>query len=110
MKSYVYLTIAIAAEVVATSALKKTDQFTRLGPSLVVAVGSLTAFYFLTLVLDNIPVGVTYAIWSGLGIVFVTLASSVIYGQRPDLPAALGMALIIAGVVIMNVFSRSVVH
>jgi small multidrug resistance pump len=110
MKSYVYLTIAIAAEVVATSALKRTDQFTRLWPSLVVAAGYLTAFYFLTLVLNTIPVGVTYAIWSGLGIVFVTLAGTVVYGEVPDLPAAVGMALIIAVVVVMNLFSKSVVH
>jgi small multidrug resistance pump len=110
MKIYLYLTIAIAAEVVATTALKKTEQFTRLGPSLVVAIGYLTAFYFLTLVLETLPVGVTYAMWSGLGIVLVALASAVLYRQTPDLPAALGMGLIIVGVAIMNLFSKTVAH
>lgn len=108
--SYLYLTIAIVAEVVATSALKRTNQFTSLGPSVVVAVGYLTAFYFLTLVLDSLPIGVTYAMWSGLGIVFIALAGAVMYGQVPDLPAALGMGLIIAGVTIMNLFSKTVSH
>jgi small multidrug resistance pump len=104
------LTIAIAAEVIATTALKRTEQFTRLVPSLTVAIGYLVAFYFLTLVLDTISVGVTYAMWSGLGIVLVTLASAVLYGQIPDLAAIAGMILIVAGVVIMNLFSGSVSH
>jgi len=110
VKVYLYLTIAIAAEVVATSALKKTDQFTRLGWSMVVGVGYLVAFYFLTLVLDALPVGVTYAMWSGLGIVVVAMVSAVLYGQIPDPPAAIGMGLIIAGVAIMNLFCKTVGH
>lgn len=107
MKAYIYLAIAILAEVVATSALKTTGQFTRMWPSLLVVAGYVTSFYCLTFVLDTLPVGVTYAIWSGLGIMLVTAAGAVLYGQVPDLPAALGMGLIIAGVVIMNLFSTT---
>jgi len=110
MKAYLYLAVAIVAEVIATSALKKTAQFTRLWPTVIVGVGYLLAFYCLTNVLERIPVGVTYAIWSGLGIVLVTLASIVLYGQKPDFPAALGMAFIVAGVMIMNLFSKTVSH
>jgi len=110
LRAYLYLTIAIAAEVVATSALKRTEQFTRLLPSLTVAIGYLVAFYFLTLVLDSISVGVTYAMWSGLGIVLVTLAGVFLYGEVPDLAAVIGMSLIIVGVVVMNLFSNTVSH
>jgi small multidrug resistance pump len=98
------------AEVIATSTLKKTDQFTRLVPSLIVGAGYLTSFYCLTVVLSSMSVGVTYAIWSGLGIAFVTLVSAILYREVPDLPAITGMVLIIAGVALMNVFSRTVTH
>jgi len=108
--SYLYLTIAIIAEVIATSALKKSEQFTRLGPSLIVAIGYLVAFYFLTLVLRQMPIGVTYAMWSGLGIVLVAAAGAILYREMPDLPAVVGMALIVVGVVVMNVFSKTVSH
>lgn len=108
--SYVYLMIAIIGEVIATSALKASEQFTRLWPSVLVVAGYGCAFFFLSLVLQAIPVGIAYAIWSGLGIVLVAIAAAVIYGQVPDLPAILGMALITAGVVVMNVFSKTVSH
>ncbi len=108
--AYSYLAIAIIAEVIATSALKASEEFTRLVPSLVVVIGYGAAFYFLTHVLKTIPVGVTYAIWSGLGIVLVTIASVILYKQTPDLPAVLGMGLIVAGVVVINVFSKTVGH
>jgi len=107
---WVYLTVAIIAEVVATSTLKSTDNFTRLWPSVTVAVGYAVAFYFLTLTLRTIPVGITYAIWSGVGIVLVTLFSWIYYKQSLDTPAIIGMALIIAGVIVMNLFSKSVAH
>ncbi|MCF6209438.1 MAG: multidrug efflux SMR transporter [Gammaproteobacteria bacterium] len=107
---YLYLTLAIIAEVAATSALKASKEFTVLGPSIVVVVGYGIAFYLLALVLRTMPVGVTYAIWSGLGIVLVTIVSIFLYGQIPDRPAILGMALIIAGVVIINVFSTTTSH
>jgi small multidrug resistance pump len=108
--SYVYLAIAIAAEVVGTSALKATHGFTRIGPSLLVVVGYGLAFLFLSLVLDTIPVGITYAIWAGAGIVLVTIVGAIVYRQVPDGPAILGILLIVAGVVIVNAFSKTTVH
>lgn len=110
MKHWLFLGIAIVAEVVATSALKASDGFSRLVPSLVVAIGYMTAFYFLSLVLKAIPVGVAYAVWSGLGIILVAAISWVLYGQRLDLPAIIGMALILSGVVVMNLFSKTIAH
>lgn len=108
--AFVYLALAIIAEVVGTSALKATEGFTRPIPSLVVVVGYATAFYLLSLVLRTIPVGIAYAIWAGLGIVLVTLAGLVLYGQRPDLPAVLGIVLIVAGVVVIQLFSQVSAH
>ena len=110
MNHWAYLGIAIVAEVIATSALKSSESFSKLGPSLVVVAGYGCAFLFLSLTLKTLPVGVAYAIWSGLGIVLISLASLVLFGQKLDLPAILGMGLIIAGVVVMNVFSKSVSH
>jgi len=108
--AYLYLTLAVIAEVIGTSALKASNEFTSIVPSVIVIVGYGTAFYLLTLVLRTIPVGVSYAIWSGLGIVLVTLVSIFLYKQIPDLPAMIGMGLIIAGVVIINIYSKTVVH
>ena len=108
--AYVYLAIAIVAEVVATSALKASDSFSKLGPSILVVIGYGLAFYLLSMIVRSVPVGVAYAIWSGAGIVLVALVSIFLYRQVPDLPALLGMALIIAGVIILNVFSNMDVH
>lgn len=108
--AYLYLSIAILAEVAATSALKASAEFTRLIPSLIVVTGYFVAFYFMALVLRTIPVGITYAIWSGLGILLVAVAGAFLYKQIPDTPAVIGMALIIAGVVVINVFSKTVIH
>ena len=102
---YWYLTIAIIAEVLATSALKESQGFSRLVPSLVVAVGYGASFYFLSLVLQTIPIGVAYALWAGLGIVLITIVGAVMFGQTMDLPAILGIALIVSGVVVLRVFS-----
>ncbi len=110
MNAWLTLGLAIVAEVIGTSALKASDGFTRLGPSAVVVVGYAVAFYCLSLVLKSLPVGVTYAVWSGLGIVLITVAAFVIYGQRIDLPGLIGMGLIIAGVVVLNVFSKAAAH
>jgi small multidrug resistance pump len=110
MRAWAYLAIAIIAEVVATSALKAAAGFTRPGPSAVVVVGYGIAFYFLSLTLQSIPVGVTYAIWSGVGIVLITLVAWLWYGQALDAAALLGLGLIIAGVAVLNVFSKSVAH
>jgi len=106
--AYVYLAIAIVAEVAATSALKAAEEFTRLIPSLIVIVGFAVAFYFMMLTLRTIPVGITYALWSGLGIILVTIVGAVVYKEIPDIPAVLGMGLIVAGVVVINAFSKTV--
>lgn len=108
--TYLYLAIAIVAEVAATSALKASDEFTNLVPSIIVVVGYAVAFYFMTLVLRVIPVGVTYAVWSGLGIVLVNIVGVFLYKQTPDTAAIIGMSLIILGVVVINVFSKTVSH
>lgn len=107
---WLYLAIAIAAEVVATSALKSSDGFTRLWPSVITAAGYAVAFYFLAVTLRTIPMGVVYAIWSGVGIVLISLVGWVVYQQHLDLPAIVGILLIIAGVVVMQVFSKTTAH
>jgi len=106
MNNWLCLAIAIVAETIATSAMKASDGFTKAGPSTIVIAGYAIAFYFLSLTLRTIPVGVAYAIWSGVGIILIAAAGWLLYGQKLDLPAVIGMALIIAGVVIMNVFSK----
>ncbi len=108
--AYVYLAIAILAEVAGTTALKASEQFTRPLPSVIVVVGYGLAFYMLALVLRTIPVGIAYAIWAGVGILLVALAGAVIYRQIPDWPAVVGMTFIIAGVVIINLFSKTSAH
>lgn len=108
--AYLYLAIAIVAEVVATSALKASQEFTRLVPSLIVVTGYAIAFFCLTLVLRTIPVGIAYAVWAGLGIVLVTIVGAVVYRQIPDGPAILGMVLIVTGVVTIHLFSKSIEH
>lgn len=104
--AYVYLAMAIVAEVAATSALKASEQFTKLVPSLVVGFGYVISFYCLSLVLKTIPVGIAYAIWAGLGIVLISLVGLVVYRQSLDLAAIVGLFLIIAGVVVIYVFSN----
>ncbi len=108
--SYLFLAVAIVSEVIATSLLKATAEFTRLWPSLGVVAGYLSAFYFLTLTLRTVPVGIAYAIWSGVGIVLVTAAGWVFYGQKLDTPALAGTGLIIAGVVVINTLSAAAPH
>ena len=108
--TYIYFAAAIASEVVATSALKACEQFTKLTPSLIVIIGYCISFYLVTLVLRTIPVGITYAIWAGVGIVLVALVGAILYKQIPDIPAVIGMGLIVAGVVIINVYSKTFVH
>ncbi|HHA18272.1 MAG TPA: multidrug efflux SMR transporter [Methylophaga sp.] len=108
--AYIYLAIAIIAEVVATSALKASAEFTKLYPSLLVVAGYCVAFYFMTLVLRTIPIGITYAVWSGVGIVLIAIVGALLYKQIPDIPAIIGMGLIILGVVVIHVFSKTVNH
>lgn len=103
----VHLIIAILAEVLATNALKASEEFTRLWPSVAAVLGYCIAFYFLALALRTVPVGIAYAIWSGVGIVLITLLAAYNFKQVPDLPAIIGMGLIIAGVVVIQIFSRA---
>ncbi|BBP44911.1 multidrug transporter [Thiosulfatimonas sediminis] len=110
MQYWVYLLLATVAEVIATSALKATEDFTKFWPTLIVVIGYVIAFYFLTLSLKQIPIGVAYAVWAGLGIVFISLIGWWLYGQMLDLPAMLGIALILAGVLVINLFSKSAGH
>lgn len=110
MPAYLYLLIAIVAEVVGTSALKASEGFTRLGPTAIVVVGYGLAFWLLSLTLRTIPVGIAYATWSGLGIVLIAAVGWVAFGQRLDAWAMLGMVLIVAGVLIMNLLSKSAAH
>jgi small multidrug resistance pump len=107
---FVYLAIAIVCEVVATSALKASESFTKPLPSLLVVACSVVGFYSLSVCLESISVGVAYAIWSGLGVVLVTAAAAVLYKQVPDRWAILGMALIVAGVLVLNLLSKSAAH
>jgi len=110
MPGYLYLAIAIAAEVVATTSMKAIDGFNKPVPLLLVVGGYGIAFWMLTLVVRTIPVGIAYAIWAGLGIVLVSVAAMFIYQQKLDLPAVLGMGLIVSGVLVIQLFSQSTGH
>lgn len=108
MKYWLFLLVAIVTEVFATSALKMSEGFSNLWPSVCVVLGYGTSFYFLALTLERIPVGIAYAVWAGLGIVLITVAGLFLFGQKLDFAATLGIVLIIGGVLIMNLFSESV--
>ena len=108
--AHLFLGLAIVSEVIATTSLKATDGFTRLGPTLLSLAGYGAAFYFLSRTMNQIPVGVTYAVWAGAGLVLITAVARVLYGQRPDVPAIIGMCLIVAGITVMGVFSKSFVE
>ncbi|TWI54215.1 small multidrug resistance pump [Pseudomonas duriflava] len=110
MIGYVYLCIAILAEVIATAAMKALDGFNKPLPLVLVVLGYSVAIGLLSQVVKTIPVGVAYAIWSGMGIVLVSVAALFIYKQKLDMPALLGMALIVTGVVVIQLFSKSVSH
>ena len=107
---WVYLAIAIVSEVIATSALKAAEGFTRLVPSVLVVIGYAWAFYFLSLTLRTIPLGVAYAIWAGVGVALVALVGWVLYHQSLDTAALIGIALIVSGVIVLNLFSKTLVH
>ena len=104
---YIFLSIAIVSEVVATTALKASAEFTKPVPSVIVVIGYAISFYLLTLVLRSLPVGVTYAIWAGMGILLIAVIGAVYYKEIPDLPGIVGMALIIAGVVVLQGYSKT---
>lgn len=110
MTCYLYLLIAIIAEVIATTALKASHAFTRPLPSILVILGYGCAFYFLSLAIKKMSVGVAYAIWSGIGIVLITLLSMVLYQEKPDFAAIVGGALIVAGVIVLTGFSNLAIH
>lgn len=107
---YVYLAISIVAEVIATSALKASDGFSKLWPSVIVVIGYGIAFHFLALTLKTIPVGVAYAIWAGAGVTIVAIVGWLLFGQKLDAPAIIGMAMIVGGVVIMQAYSKTTGH
>lgn len=109
-KTYLILGLAIVAEVIATSSLKSSEGFTRLWPSVVTLLGYAIAIFLLSLTLKTLPTGIAYAIWSGVGIVLVSAIGWFGYGQKLDTPAVVGLGLIIAGVIVVNVFSKSVTH
>ncbi|MCP5036469.1 MAG: multidrug efflux SMR transporter [Rhodobacteraceae bacterium] len=109
-KAYLFLVIAIAAETVGTVALQASHQFSRLLPSILVVVSYVISFYFMALVLRYMPVGIVYAIWSGLGIVFIATIGYFAFGQRLDAPAFIGLTLILAGILIIHLFSTSAMH
>ena len=108
--NYLYLIVAILFEVIATTALKETQGFTRLVPSAVAVVGYALAFYFLSLPLRSMPVGVVYAIWCGAGIILITAIGWLWFRQTLDIPAIIGMGFIMAGVMIINLFSKTIAH
>lgn len=110
MMQWIYLSIAISAEVLGTSFLKSSEGFTRPGPSAVVAVGYLVSFYFLSLTLKTMPVGIAYAVWAGVGVALITLIGWTFFAQSLDVAAIFGIGLIVAGVIVINVFSSSVPH
>lgn len=110
MQNWLYLFVAIISETVATSSLKASEGFTRPWSSALVVIGYGAAFYFLSLTLRVIPVGIAYAIWSGLGVVLIALAGWLLYDQKLDAPAMIGMGLIVSGVIVMNVFSSYSAH
>lgn len=107
MQPWIFLSVAIVCEVIATSALKASEGFSRLWPSLIVATGYMAAFYFLSHSLKTIPVGVAYAIWSGAGVALIALIAWAFFGQVLDIPAIIGLLLIVAGVVVLNLFSKA---
>nr|CAA6822395.1 MAG: Ethidium bromide-methyl viologen resistance protein EmrE [uncultured Thiotrichaceae bacterium] len=108
LKTYIFLAIAIVTEIIAANALKSSHQFTRLWPGVLSISCYCTSLFFLTLVLKQIPLGITYAIWSGVGIVFIALIGVLYHKETLDLPALVGMTLIVAGVVIINLYSKTV--
>lgn len=107
---WLYLAIAITGEVIGTSALKSSESFTRIGPSLIVVVGYSVSFYFLAVVLRTIPVGVAYAVWAGAGVAAITVIGWVVFGQKLDTAAMVGIGLIVAGVVVLNTLSNTTGH
>lgn len=108
--AYIYLIVAVTFETIGTTALQASAQFTKFWPSVVVVVGYAAAFFFLSLTLKSVPVGVAYALWSGLGIVLISLIGLAVFGQKLDMAAIIGIGLILAGIVVIQLFSSSAQH
>ncbi len=108
--AYIYLFFAILAETIGTTALQASQQFTRLAPSALVVLAYAVSFYLLAMALRSIPVGIAYAIWSGLGIVFIAGIGLVVFGQKLDMPAIMGMGMILAGILVIHLFSEAAPH
>ncbi|WP_299725780.1 SMR family transporter [uncultured Tateyamaria sp.] len=107
---YIYLIVAVAAETIGTTALQASNQFTRVGPTVLVVIAYAVAFYFLGIALKYIPVGIAYALWSGLGIVLIACIGFAVFGQVLDLAALIGLAMIIGGIVVIQLFSNTATH
>lgn len=107
---YLALFIAIIFETIATSSLKKSEQFSQLIPSIITILGYAGAFYFLSIALKTVPVGIAYAIWSAVGMILITIVGIIFFQQKPDLPAIIGLTLIIIGVIVLQVFSKMTIH
>jgi small multidrug resistance pump len=110
MQKWLFLLVAIISEVVGTSALKSAEGFTRFWPSTIVVLGYASAFYFLSITLKSIPVGIAYAVWSGVGTALIAVVAFIFLGQKLDVPAIVGILLIVSGVLVINVFSKSATH
>lgn len=110
MKSYIFLFLAILSEIFGTTFLKKSEGFTKLLPAALSVLGIALAFYFLSIAVRTIPVGIAYAIWSGIGIVFITIIGIIFFKQQPDVPAIIGLSLIVIGVIVINLFSKMGAH
>lgn len=108
--TYLFLAAAIVAEVIATSALARTENFTRFWPTVITVVGYALSFWLLSFPIRVLPTGIVYAVWSGAGIVLITMVAWFLFDQKLDLPALIGLGLIITGVIVINVFSKSVAH
>lgn len=106
MLNWLYLTIAIVAEVIATFNLKNSENFTKLYPSLIVVAGYLCAFYFLSLSLRTVPLAVAYAVWSGAGVALIAILGWIYYGQKLEIPTIIGLALIICGITLLKINSK----
>ena len=107
---YIYLIVAVAAETIGTTALQASNQFTRVGPTVLVVIAYGLAFYFLGIALKYIPVGIAYALWSGLGIILIACIGFLVFAQSLDLAAIIGLAMIIGGIVVIQVFSDTATH
>ena len=108
--SYFYLIVAVTFETIGTTALQASEQFSKFWPSVVVVIGYAAAFFFLSLTLKSVPVGIAYALWSGLGIVLISLIGLAVFGQKLDMAAIIGIGLILAGIVVIQLFSSSAQH